>query len=133
MVREKIVAAASRHLVIVIGPEGVSEKLVPVLGTRGKLPVEVLRFGLPVVRGKLEELGIPSTPLTRDDGELFSSDNGNPILTCQVGPIADPAKLEHQIINIPGVVGTGLFVGMADAVLIQTGDELEVRQAPVVG
>jgi ribose 5-phosphate isomerase A len=133
MVREKIVAAASRHLVIVIGPEGVSEKLVPVLGTRGKLPVEVLRFGLPVVRGKLEELGIPSTPVTRSDGELFFSDNGNPILTCQVGPIADPAALERQIINIPGVVGTGLFLGMADAVLVQNGDELEVRQAPLVG
>jgi ribose 5-phosphate isomerase A len=54
-------------------------------------------------------------------------------LTCQVGPIADPAKLEHQITNIPGVVGTGLFLGMADAVLIQNGDELEVRQAPAVG
>jgi len=133
MVREKIVAAASRHRVIVIGPDGVAEKLVPVLGSRGKLPVAVLRFGLPVVRGKLEELGIPSTPVTRDDGELFFSDNGNPILTCKVGPIADPVTLERQITGIPGVVGTGLFLGMADAVLIQNGDELEVRQKPAVG
>jgi ribose 5-phosphate isomerase A len=133
MVREKIVAAASKHLVIVIGPEGVPEKLVPVLGTRGKLPVEVLRFGLPVVRGKLEELGIPATPVTRDDGELFLSDNGNVILNCKVGPIADPAAFERQIRSIPGVVGTGLFLGMADAVLIQNGDELEVRQKPAVG
>jgi ribose 5-phosphate isomerase A len=133
MVREKIVAAASKHLIIVIGPEGVPEKLVPVLGTRGKLPVEVLRFGLPVVRGKLEELGIPSTPVTRDDGELFLSDNGNVILTCKVGPIADPTVLERQITSIPGVVGTGLFLGMADAVLIQNGDKLEVRQKPAVG
>jgi ribose 5-phosphate isomerase A len=133
MVREKIVAAASKHLIIVIGPEGVPEKLVPVLGTRGKLPVEVLRFGLPVVRGKLEELGIASTPVTRDDGELFLSDNGNVILTCTVGPIADPTGLERKITGIPGVVGTGLFLGMADAVLIQNGDQLEVRQKPAVG
>jgi ribose 5-phosphate isomerase A len=133
LVREKIVAAASKHLVIVIGPEGVPEKLVPVLGARGKLPVEVLRFGLLVVRGKLEELGIPSIPVTRDDGELFLSDNGNVILNCKVGPIADPVALERRITNIPGVVGTGLFLGMADAVLIQNGDELEVRQKPAVG
>jgi ribose 5-phosphate isomerase A len=133
LVREKIVAAASKHRVILIGPDGVADKLVPVLGARGKLPVEVLRFGLAVVRGKLEEMGIPSTPVTRDDGELFFSDNGNVILTCKVGPIADPVALERRITSIPGVVGTGLFLGMADAVLIQNGDQLEVRQKPVVG
>ncbi len=65
LVREKIVAAASRHVVILVGPESVREKLVPVLGTRGKLPVEVLAFGLPVCRGKLEEMGIASTPIDR--------------------------------------------------------------------
>jgi ribose 5-phosphate isomerase A len=132
LVREKIVAAASRHLVILVGPEGAAEKVVPVLGTRGRLPVEVVRFGLAVCRGKLEEMGIPSTPFTRPDGELFLSDNGNPILDCKVGPIADPAALERQIAGIPGVVGTGLFLGMADAVLIQNGDELEVRQKPTI-
>jgi ribose 5-phosphate isomerase A len=129
MVREKIVAAASKHRVYLVGPE----KLVPVLGARGRLPVEVLRFGLAVVRGKLEEMGIPSTPVVADDGELWFSDNGNVILTCQVGPIADPVALERQITSLPGVVGTGLFLGMADAVLVQNGDQLEVRQKPVVG
>src|SRR5438270_12370729 len=59
LVREKIVAAASRHLVVLVGPEGAAEKVVPVLGTRGRLPVEVVRFGLAVCRGKLEEMGIP--------------------------------------------------------------------------
>src|SRR4051812_6424158 len=133
LVREKIVAAASKHRVILIGPDGAAEKLVPVLGTRGKLPVEVLRFGLAVVRGKLEEMGSPSTPVTPDDGELFFSDNGNVTLTSKVGPIAVPPALERQITGIPGVVGTGLFLGMSDAVLIQNGDQLEVRQKPVVG
>src|SRR5262245_43814189 len=133
MVREKVVAAASRHLVILIGPEGVKEKVVPVLGTRGRLPVEVLAFGLAVCRGKLEEMGMKSTVATRDDGEVWLSENGNPILDCRVGPIADPAELEGRIRAIPGVVGTGLFPGMADAVLIQDGDALEVRQKPVVG
>jgi ribose 5-phosphate isomerase A len=126
LVREKIVAAASKHRVYLVGPE----KLVPVLGTRGQLPVEVLRFGLAVVRGKLEEMGIPSTPITADDGELWFSDNGNVILTCQVEPIVDAVALEQRIAGIPGVVGTGLFLGMADAVLVQNGDQLEVRQKP---
>lgn len=131
-VREKIVAAASKHFVVLVGPEGAKEKVVPVLGTRGKLPVEVLEFGMPVCRGKLEEMGIASAPLTRD-GQLWLSDNGNPILECKVGPIADPADLERKIRAIPGVVGTGLFIGMADAVIIQDGTEVEVRQKPVVG
>src|SRR5262249_17139662 len=133
MVREKIVAAASRHLVILIGPEAVKEKVVPVLGTRGKLPVEVLAFGVAVCRGKLEEMGMRATGATRDDGEVWLSEDGNPILDCWVGPIPNPAELEGRIRAIPGVVGTGLFAGMADAVLIQDGDELEVRQKPVVG
>src|SRR5436190_1756134 len=126
-VREKIVAAASRHLIILIGPENAREKLVPVLGTRGKLPVEVLAFGMPVVRSKLEEMGVATSPLMRND-QLWLSDNGNPILECRVGPIADPAELERQIRAIPGVVGTGLFIGLAHAVIIQDGEDLEVRQ-----
>jgi ribose 5-phosphate isomerase A len=129
-VREKIVAAASKHLVILVGPEGVREKLVPVLGTRGKLPVEVLAFGLPLCRSKLEEMGIASTITTGYDGQPALSDNGNPILECRVGPINDPAELDRKIGSIPGVIGTGLFVGMADAVIIQDGENVEVRQRP---
>jgi ribose 5-phosphate isomerase A len=130
LVREKIVAAAAKHLVILIGPDGVREKLVPVLGTRGKLPIEVVAFGQPLVRSKLEEMGIASAPMTGYDGQPAISDNGNPILECRVGPIADPAELDRKIRAIPGVVGTGLFVGMADAVIIQDGERLEVRQRP---
>ena len=57
-VREKIVASAARRFVILIGPEGVREKLVPVIGHRGKLPVEVLPFGLRFCQSKLEEMVI---------------------------------------------------------------------------
>jgi ribose 5-phosphate isomerase A len=130
LVREKIVAAASKHLVILIGPDGVREKIVPVLGTRGKLPVEVVAFGQPLVRSKLEEMGIAAAPMIGYDGQPAISDNGNPILECRVGPISDPADLDRKIRAIPGVVGTGLFVGMADAVIIQDGERVEVRQRP---
>lgn len=113
LVREKIVAAASRQLVILVGPG----KDVPVLGTRGKLPVEVVPFAVPLCVARLRDLDMRPVPY-EVDGKPFLSDNGNTILDCGVGPIADPADLEIRIRAIPGVVGTGLFLGMADVVLV---------------
>ena len=113
MVREKIVAASSRRLIILVG----EEKLVPRLGTRGKLPVEVATFALPLCERRLAELGCRPVPDVRE-GRLFVTDNGNHILDCQVAPIEDAPRLELDIRAIPGVVGTGLFLGMADTVLV---------------
>ena len=120
LVREKIVAASSERLIILVG----EEKLVPQLGTRGKLPVEVTPFALPLCQLCLAELGCPAVAYAQG-GNLFVSDNGNHILDCQIQPIADAAKLEQQIRAIPGVVGTGLFLGMADTVLV--GDRNDFR------
>jgi ribose 5-phosphate isomerase A len=120
LVREKIVAASSRKLIILVG----EEKLVPRLGSRGKLPVEVVPYGLPLCERRLRELGC-NPVLFRKDGSLFFTDNGNHILDCQVGPIPDAARLEQEIRAIPGVVGTGLFLGMADTVLV--GDQSDFR------
>ena len=118
LVREKVVAASSRRLIILVG-EG---KEVPTLGARGKLPVEVVPFALPLALRRLAELGCP--PVLRHDpeGHDFATDNGNAILDCHTGPIADPAALDRAIQAIPGVVGTGLFLGMAETVLIQAAD-----------
>ena len=116
LVREKIVAAASKKLVILVG----RNKLVSKLGQRGKLPVEVVPFGLPLCRRRLLDLGCVPVPYTKD-GSLFVTDNGNHILDCGIQLLADPVELEAEIRAIPGVVGTGLFLGMADTVLI--GDE----------
>jgi ribose 5-phosphate isomerase A len=113
LVREKIVAASSRRLVILVG----DEKLVPRLGTRGKLPVEVVPFALPLCERRLGQLGCRPVPYLQGRG-LFVTDNGNHILDCQVGPISDARRLENDIRAIPGVVGTGLFLGMADTVLV---------------
>jgi ribose 5-phosphate isomerase A len=117
LVREKIVAASSQRLIILVGPG----KQVPFLGSRGKLPVEVTPFALPLCLARLTELGldpvlaqVPGEP----DGKPLLTDNGNFILDCGVGPIADAAALEERIRSIPGVVGTGLFLGMADVVLV---------------
>jgi ribose 5-phosphate isomerase A len=116
LVREKIVASSSKRLVILAG----TEKRVNKLGSRGKLPVEVVPFGLPLCRDRLTKMGLK--PVAYEEaGKLFVTDNGNHILDCMIGPIADPVGLEAQIRAIPGVVGTGLFLGMADVVLF--GDE----------
>jgi ribose 5-phosphate isomerase A len=113
MVREKIVAASSRRLIILVG----DEKLVPQLGTRGKLPVEVIPFALPLCERRLGELGCRPVPYVHG-GSMLVTDNGNHILDCQIDPIPDAQRLERDIRAIPGVVGTGLFLGMADMVLV---------------
>ncbi len=123
MVREKIVAASSGRLIILVG----AEKLVPVLGSRGILPVEVVPFGLPLCQRRLVELGCrPKVRLV--EGQPFVTDNGNQVLDCGISLIRDPAVFEQLILSIPGVVGTGLFIGMADTVLIQDGEAVVVRQ-----
>jgi ribose 5-phosphate isomerase A len=113
LVREKIVAASSRRLVILVG----EEKLVPQLGTHGKLPVEVTPFALPLCERRLGELGCRPI-LYLQGNEPFMTDNGNHILDCQIEPIPDALRLEMDIRAIPGVVGTGLFLGMAETVLV---------------
>ena len=123
LVREKIVAAASRRLVILIG----AEKLVPVLGTRGVLPVEVVPFGLALCRHRLLALAYRPT-LRTAAGRPFVTDNGNHILDCAVSPISNPLEIEQALLAIPGVVGTGLFIGMAHTVLIQEGETVVVRE-----
>src|SRR5262249_4883769 len=122
LLREKIVAGAARRFVVLV--EG--EKLVPVLGGRGKLPVEVVPFGAAVCRVRLEALGL--APVMRSTGGVpAETDNGNWILDCGVGPITDPPGLDAAVHAIPGVVATGLFLGMADTVLVDSGAAIETR------
>ena len=123
LVREKIVAAASERLVILVG----AEKLVPALGTRGVLPVEVVPFGLALCRSRLRELGCDPSPRMKDD-RLFRTDNGNHILDCKISALTNPTELEQSILSIPGVVGTGLFLGMAHTVLVQDGEEVKTLE-----
>jgi ribose 5-phosphate isomerase A len=112
-VRERIVAAFARRLVILVG----EEKLVPRLGSRGKLPVEVVPFALPLCERRLRDLQCPGTPYS-ESGQLFVTDNGNHVLDCAISPLEDAAGLERNILAIPGVVDTGLFLDTAEVVLI---------------
>ncbi|HEX7447514.1 MAG TPA: ribose-5-phosphate isomerase RpiA [Pirellulales bacterium] len=123
LLREKIVAAASRRLVILVG----DEKLVPQLGSHGILPVEVVPFALETSSRRLVSLGLVPEPRRRD-GRLFLTDNGNHILDCRIQPLPRPEETERAIRDIPGVVGTGLFLNMSPTVLIGRGGNVEVRE-----
>ncbi len=113
LVREKIVASLGKRFVVLVG----EEKLVARLGERGRIPVEVLPFATGFVAGRVRQLGLEGV-VRLAAGEPWETDNGNWILDCRTAPIADPAALDRELVQIPGVVGTGIFAGMADLVLV---------------
>lgn len=118
LVREKVVAAAARRRIFLAG----EEKLVKRLGARGNLPVEVVPFAVSFVQREVTTLGLKPKLRRNADGAEFVSDNGNPILDCGVREIRHPARLERDLLSIPGVVGTGLFVAIADLLLVARRD-----------
>jgi len=111
---EKVVAAASRRVVIFVD----ESKLVDRLGTKAPLPVEVIPFGWRTHLAFIESLGGKSELRTNPDGCPFVTDEGNYILHCRFDGIADPAGLDAKLLARAGVVGTGLFLGIADQVII---------------
>ncbi|MGD0104464.1 MAG: ribose-5-phosphate isomerase RpiA [Rhodopila sp.] len=107
LLREKIVAQASRRQVIVVD----ESKLSPRLGTHWALPVEVMGFGWRSQMRFLESIGAVVTP-RQSDGELFRTDQGNMILDSRFGPIADSRMLAVVLGARAGIVEHGLFIGM---------------------
>jgi ribose 5-phosphate isomerase A len=113
LVREKIVAKASRRFVVVVD----DSKLVERLGTRAPVPVEVLPFAVDLVMARLTEMG--GEPVLRMDGDApCESDNGNYLVDWKRGAIDDPAVLERDLKLLSGVVDSGIFSGLADRVIV---------------
>lgn len=123
LLREKVVAGFARKFVVLVG----AEKVVKALGERGKLPVEVVPFALTPARRQIAALGFDPEPRARD-GALYVTDNGNYILDCKTGPLADAAAMDVALHAIPGVAGTGLFIKRAHVILIQDGDQIIERR-----
>jgi ribose 5-phosphate isomerase A len=123
LLREKVVAASSRQLVILVG----EEKLVPQLGTRGRLPVEVVPFATALCVRRLRNLGLRPS-LWESDGRAAQTDNGNYILDCGLDAIVDATRLDSDLRAIPGVVGTGLFLEMADTILVGEGTGFRIKE-----
>jgi ribose 5-phosphate isomerase A len=113
MLREKVVASASKQLIIVTD----SSKQVPVLG-RFPLPVEVIGFAEPLVAKKISDMGATATRRCDSSGTPYITDEGNHILDCRFAEILDPSALARNLSEMPGVVEHGLFVGMASVVLM---------------
>jgi len=126
LLREKIVANASRRLAIVVD----GTKLVDRLGGRTPVPVEVVSFGLEATQASLEALGASAQPRQSPAGRAFATDSGNAILDCSFGAIADPARLEQRIERIVGVVESGLFVGRAATVFVADGSGVRRLDGP---
>ena len=121
LLREKIVAAASRRLVIVVD----QEKLVERLGEHTPVPVEVTQFGWQVTAAALAALGcIPERRYVRE--QPFVTDEGHFIIDCRFGPIAKPAALEERIAMTVGTVESGIFVGRSSLVVAASAAGVEV-------
>ena len=122
LLREKIVAAASKRLAIVAD----SSKLVDKLGGKIPVPVEVVKFGWESTASRIEALGgTPARRWPKDSDQPFQTDGGNYILDCTFGPLADPAGLEKALSNTVGVVESGLFIGMADLAFVAGANGVE--------
>jgi ribose 5-phosphate isomerase A len=121
--REKIVDVSADRLLIVADPSKRAEAL------SRPVPVEVLPDARPLVEGRISDLGGDPAlrAAERKDGPVVT-DNGNLVLDCDFGRIDDPAGLADALATIPGVVAHGLFVDLADAVYVGTGDGVEVTR-----
>ena len=125
LLREKVTAAASARLVIVVD----SAKPVARLGAF-PLPVEVSTFAWRLVAERIARLGVAPALRRGEGGMPARTDGGGYILDCPFGAIADAAALAAELDSIPGVLEHGLFVGMASVVLVGRGRTVEVLQRP---
>jgi ribose 5-phosphate isomerase A len=123
LLHEKIVASASDRLIVIAD----SGKLVGRLG-RFPLPVEVVPRAWRLLAGKLAALGCTPTLRQRTD-EVYVTEEGNYLLDCAFGAIEDPPRLASALNAMPGVVEHGLFIDMADVVIIGRGQDAEVLSA----
>ena len=123
LAREKIVASASKQNIIIAD----GSKKVKFLGENDHpVPIEVLPFAISLVKRRIEEIG--GKPILREGkGKVgpVITDNGNVIIDASFGPIEKPAVLEKRLKMIPGVVETGLFVGLADIAYLGTSSAVE--------
>ncbi len=126
LLHEKIIAAAADRVIFMAD----SRKPVAQLG-KAALPVEVVPFGWPSVARRLAAMG--PAPVLRNDpatGQPFVTDEGNYILDCRFGAIADPEALAARLEAIPGVMAHGLFLGLATLALIAHGETVDVLTPP---
>ena len=124
LLREKIVATASRRMIVIVD----GSKLTDNLGGGVRLPVEIVPFGWQATRARLGGF-VPDMVLRQRDGAPYVTDNGNYLLDCLV-PIPDPAALATQLKSVTGVVDHGLFIGLASRVIAATEQGVRILDRP---
>jgi ribose 5-phosphate isomerase A len=123
LLREKVIAASAARFAVVSD----DSKLVAALGTTFDIPLEVARFGLGITTAALERLGRPKL---RADGDApFVTDNFNNIIDLAVDPIRDVAAFDAELHSIPGVLATGLFVGITNVAYVAGGNGIRRIEA----
>lgn len=117
LLREKIIAASSKEMVVLVDPSKKKRRL-----GSSFLPIEILPFGSNLTIGKIESLNLKGSVRLKE-GRIFITDNGNFIYDIELeGELKDPRELENSLLNIPGVVETGLFLGYAGRVVVGNTD-----------
>jgi len=124
LLREKIVASASKRFVVVADESKQVEKL-----GRFPLPVEVIPMAAPLVSESLRKIGFTPAVRTNTDGTRYITDEGNLILDCSGLLIEDPHAMAAKLDSVVGVVEHGLFLGMANLALIATEDHVIERRS----
>lgn len=119
LLREKVVAAASRAMAVIVD----SRKQVEKLGAF-QIPVEVLQFGLKPVTNRIEQRGGKWKLRQAASGEPLLTDEQNWIIDCDFGLLSDPSELNRWLNDQAGIVEHGLFIGMATEVLMANGDQV---------
>ena len=124
LLREKIVAAASDQLIVLVD----ETKLADRLGAQSSVAVEVVPFGWRATARMIETIGASVRLRTMPEGDPFVTDNGNYILDCAFGPIDDPEHLQRQLDGTIGIVEHGLFLGMASKIVVGGSEAVRILQ-----
>jgi ribose 5-phosphate isomerase A len=121
LLREKIVAAASKRMIVIVD----DSKLVDRLGTKSPLPIEIAAFGWQATLGRLVKIaGVPHLRMV--EGQPFTTDGGNLIADWTMTGIDDPPALEALLAGIVGVIDSGLFIDLATTVVVGGANGVEI-------
>jgi ribose 5-phosphate isomerase A len=127
LTREKIIASASDSLIIVVD----ETKLTKSLGEDQPVPIEVMPFALPLVTDRIKKMGGRPELRERKDGSgPYVTDNGNFIIDADFGVIEDPKNLNANLKRIPGIIETGLFIGMTEKAYVGTRISVRTLRKP---
>ncbi len=114
LLREKILAQASEYFIVIVDSSKISYNL----GTNWALPIEVIPFAKEVEKDFLESIGAKATIRLNEDGSPFVTDEKNVIIDANFGEIPDPESIAELLEQRAGIVENGLFIGMADKVIV---------------